>query len=356
MPRALFKTVLPRGGAVSVVVGGYVSVMNWERRLPEGVKYKGRNGDSLLSFGVTMPTDADGMLPVQCPAHEEHKFKVFVSSTDEGDAEVRNPMTCAYCGHRDDGWAFTPMQQERAREAMKAAAQQMMVVELSKAIRQGLAGSKYVTFKPGSPPPVGVLPTYDIDETRRAMLCAACSETTAVYGLAFYCPYCGVMAPARQFRDLIQVQRDRLAALDGVDRSTRQRLDEAGVYTVTHESTIKDGFGALETYLKHRFRAEAPGKQQPQSTTFQRLNDANALYKQHLNLDLEAAAGPEVWAGLLEAAAIRHVLTHNAGTVDEQFLKRMPDWPQGLGQRIQVTRKRVDDFLDVLASFAAAVL
>jgi hypothetical protein len=50
------------------------------------------------------------------------------------------------------------------------------------------------------------------------------------------------------------------------------------------------------------------------------------------------------------------VLTHNAGTIDEQFLERMPGWPQALGQRIQVTRSRAEGFLDVLESFAAAVL
>lgn len=330
--------------------------MSWERRLPKGVEYGGRNADNHLSFGVTMPTDAEGMLPVQCPEHEEHRFKVVVISSADGDAEVRRPMTCPYCGRQDEAYAFMPQQQERATEAMKAAMQQMMVAEFTKMMQRATSGSKFLTFKPGSPPPVAVLRTYDIDETRRAMLCSECGETTAVYGLAFYCPYCGLMAPATQFRDLIQVQRERLAALDDVDPPTRQRLDEAGVYTVTYESTIKDGFSALEAYLKQRFRAETPGEAQPRSTTFQRLNDANDLYKSRLNVDLAAAAGPQVWTGLLEAAAIRHVLTHSAGTLDEQFLERMPGWPQALGQRIQVTRHRAEGFLDVLESFAAAVL
>jgi hypothetical protein len=78
-----------------------------------------------------------------------------------------------------------------------------------------------------------------------------------VYGLAIYCPACGQLAPAQQFAELVRVQRDRLAVLDGLDAPTRRDLMEAGVVSATYESTFKDGFGALETYLKGRFQQEA---------------------------------------------------------------------------------------------------
>ncbi len=86
---------------------------------------------------------------------------------------------------------------------------------------------------------------------------------------------------------------DRLAALDGLDAQTRRDLLEAGVVSATYESTFKDGFGALETYLKDRFQQEAKKvTKPPAATTFQRLEDTNELYKQHLGVHLEAAVGP----------------------------------------------------------------
>jgi hypothetical protein len=124
-----------------------------------------------------------------------------------------------------------------------------------------------------------------------------------------------------------------------------------------YESTFKDGFGALETYLKDRFLQEAKNvTKPPATTTFQRLQDTNELYKQHLGVDLEAAVGAHVWAALLQAAAIRHVLTHNAGVIDAKFLTRVTGWPQRQGKRLQVRRADADRFLDVLEQFAAAVL
>ena len=73
------------------------------------------------------------------------------------------------------------------------------------------------------------------------------------------------------------MQRDRLAALDGLDAQRRRDLVEAGVVTSIYESTFKDGFGALETYLKDRFQQEAKSvAKPPATTTFQRLLDTTS--------------------------------------------------------------------------------
>jgi hypothetical protein len=164
-----------------------------------------------------------------------------------------------------------------------------------------------------------MLPTYDVEPTRRTMRCNRCGAAFAVYGLAIYCPSCGQLAPAQQFVELVRVQRERLAALDGLDALTRRDLVEAGVVTSIYESTFNDGFGALETYLKDRLQQAKNLTKPPATTTFQRLQDTNELYQQHLGVDLEAAVGPQVWAALLQAAAIRHVLTHDAGVIDAKF-------------------------------------
>ncbi len=86
------------------------------------------------------------------------------------------------------------------------------------------------------------------------------------------------------------------------------------------------------------------------------MDDANALYKQHLGVELEALAGPDTWAALRRAAAIRHVLTHNAGIIDAKFMQRMPNWHQAEGQRLVIDRTETLAFLDALTAFMAAVI
>jgi hypothetical protein len=189
------------------------------------------------------------------------------------------------------------------------------------------------------------------------MTCSRCNETWAVYGLATYCPACGLLAPAQQLTSLIGVHRDRVTELDHLDPATLQRLTENGVVSATYESSFKDGFGALETYLKNRFHEEAPPlPKTPNSTTFQRLADTTELYKMHLGVDLEAIVGPNTWSALDRAAAIRHVLTHNAGVIDAKFLNRMRQWHQVEGQKLVIGRDETLAFLDALNAFADAVV
>jgi hypothetical protein len=62
----------------------------------------------------------------------------------------------------------------------------------------------------------------------------------------------------QQFGELLRIQQERLAALDAIPTEHKRQLAESGVLTANYESTIKDGFTALETYLKSRFIADAP--------------------------------------------------------------------------------------------------
>ena len=338
----------------------------WERWLPDGVEVNSRHPDG-FTLAVPMPAE-DGLWLCVCPQDADHRFKIKVTSgADDSADDDTSDIHCPYCGHRAPLWDFAPDQMQRMMTAATAAAEQMLQHDLSKMLGEAFGATRHrdsgisVTYEPGRPPPRRALPAVTSEPTRRTLTCQRCKETVAVYGLAVYRPACGRMAPAQQFAELIRGHRERLAALDALDAldpAGRRALDEAGVSALTHESTVKDAFGALETYLKDRFTEAAPDVAIPRArgNVFQRLDDANALYVEHLGLDLRALAGPATWDQLTLAAALRHVLTHNAGIVDAKFLARQPRWPQAEGQRLNVTRRQVDTLLDALESFASSAL
>jgi hypothetical protein len=220
----------------------------------------------------------------------DHVFKVQVSQEQES----ASPVHCPYCGYRADLWAFAPEQLAVAEAAATAVAEQHLAAEVSDMLRRTFGGSSHassphsgfgidISYRSDSPPPRRSLPTFEVEETRRTMECERCQEQFAVYGLAIYCPSCGQLAPAQQFGELLRVQQERLAALDVIPTEHKRPLAESGVLTANYESTIKDGFTALETYLKSRFIADAPtvslvGK----GPVFQRLEEAAELYTAHL--------------------------------------------------------------------------
>lgn len=338
---------------------------DWEARLPNGVRMQGSDPGG-FRLGVSMPVGDDGLWPMRCPLHPiDHIFKIDVAQDDDADPSA---LHCPYCGHRaDDVWAFAPDQQAVMTEAAAAAAEQYVAAAIDDMLGKAFGGLSRstsgrfglgvdVTFTPGRPPARRSMPSFEIDETRRTMQCGRCAERFAVYGLAIYCPHCGLLAPAEQLGELVRVQQERLAVLDDLPDGQRRALAESGVLTANYESTIKDGFTAMETYLKARFVLEAPGVSLAgRGALFQRLDDAAALYAEHLHVDLPGLVGTDGWERLLQAAAVRHVLVHNAGIVDAKFLDRLTDATQSLGQRLHVTSTDARHFLTVLAELARGV-
>jgi hypothetical protein len=88
---------------------------------------------------------------------------------------------------------------------------------------------------------------------------------------------------------------------------------------------------------------------------FQRLRDASGLYERHLGVSLEGLDG-QAWPALLDAAALRHLLTHANGIVDEQYLTAVPASRLQLGQRVHVGRAEAESALNAATSLAQALL
>lgn len=343
---------------------------DWARRLPEGVHLKSRDRSG-FRLGVAMPVGEDGVWPMRCPEHpEDHFFKVEVTqkpdNEEDSDPEPEDsPLYCPYCGHGANLWDFAPEQHARLMAAATAAAEQYVADALGDMLDKAFGGRRQsssgpfgisVEVKPGVLPPRRSLPEPgEVEQTRRTMQCQTCEEVVAVYGLAIYCPRCGRLAPVQQFGELIRLHRDGLAALDAVPQEVKRGLMESGVLDANYENTIKDGFGALETFLKARFEAEAPHVSlRDKGSVFQRLGDAADLYREHLGVDLPDLLGTDSWEHLNQAAAMRHILVHNAGIVDVRFLNRLPAWPQQAGQRIQIKKADAAAFVALLERVVAA--
>jgi hypothetical protein len=208
-----------------------------------------------------MPVDEEGMSPCVCPEDAEHHFKFPVLGVDDPEDAV---MYCPYCGKQADPRTFLPQQMARARAAMEQTGQQYMQAKVDEMLRKAFGARNTsrgsgITFeyRRSSPPLVRPLPTFEVEATRRALTCVNCETTFAVYSLATYCPRCGRLAPAQQLTGLVQLERDRIRMFDGLRQDQLLAAKEAGLVTTTYEQAIKNGFGALETYLVRAGRHRA---------------------------------------------------------------------------------------------------
>ena len=184
----------------------------------------------------------------------------------------------------------------------------------------------------------------------------ACGLTYAAFGLAVYCPRCGETAPHEQFAELMEVQRRALSLFDDLPSEKRAEYEATGVITRTYETSVKDTFGALETLLRDEFLARTPGGAalvKGRGNVFQRLGDASALYQEHLDVDLAGAAG-DAWTTCLEGMAVRHILVHNNGVIDERYIAAVPTAAAKLGTRVSLDRQTADRVLAAATTVARA--
>lgn len=337
-----------------------------DRHLPAGMTAR-RDVWGNYSFEVKVPADDDGRVPLACPVDRDHVFKASVRAQVLDGAFTDQGMWCPYCGHHSlDVWDFMPEQKKIAVAAAEAWAEQKVHDDLDRMLRSAFGPrtrlqsnglfSIEVRYESGSRPPVRALPTYVVEETRRTVTCTRCTTTHAVYGISAYCPNCGELDPLQKFAESLSSHRQILAALEDLPREHYKTLQAAGAIDHAHIETVKDGLGSLEAYLKQHYTANTDAAVHPKTpTTFQRLPDVAELYSVNLNRDLVALTGEANWKRLTVYSAIRHVLTHNQGVIDDKFLERVPDWRQGLGRRIVVTSADANELLSILEGLAGAL-
>jgi hypothetical protein len=338
--------------------------VQWEKRVPAGMRYVSRSGD-VITWSLEMPVNDDGLFGLRCPHSADHRFAMKIQSSSDSsgsdepdDTAKANISFCPYCGHRGEIEEFyTPEHRRRIDDAVRGVADQLAAHALDR-ITDVFQRSKSFTVTPSRRPPVRQLYSYTPEPTRRSMTCGTCHETYAVFGIALYCVSCGQLSPAECFTETLDVQRRIMSHLDELPADSRAQMEADGVFTKIYEDSVKNTFSALEVFLGQVFRSRVTGADHVlgrQGNIFQRLRDGSRLYEKHLGVSLEAL-DDQAWPVLLDAAALRHLLTHANGIVDERYLTAVPASQFQLSQRVHVDRAGAESALNAATSLAQTLL
>lgn len=326
------------------------------RNLPDGISDFKDDG-STWTMKVSIPVDPLGFFGRVCPGC--HGF--FKIRSDEFKAAPDQlQLRCPYCGHAGvPGDFLSTDQRERAISAAKAAAigkfRQMLQEALPTTRRSDGMLSISIELKPGTPPS---LYTYVEQEVRRTLTCEKCQRSSAVYGAATYCPYCGPRHIAPRVLDEIAAQRRALSLFDHLPASVRDEAQAAGVIDGTAADTLKNVVTMLEQFLREIFElmtGDRPGLLRGERpNVFQNLDDAERLFAAHTSLHLRSTVAPDLRERIRVTFAKRHVLTHRGGIVDQRFLDQVPESGLALGQRLVVSRLDANQALEDLEAVVRA--
>jgi hypothetical protein len=338
--------------------------MAWEERLPPEISGVEHTPEGFRG-AVNLHVDDEGYFGRECPSCDRF-FKMDATEYEALPEELQ--LTCPYSGHREEHSEFmTADQREVAEAAMHALAEQYIHDAVNDMFgstfgrsspRSGHGSGVTVAWRPGQPPPIRQLPSYVEQGTRRVIECESCHNHYAIYGASGFCPVCGPRPEIENVVAAIERARMTLALEDQLDSEQAENLRAAGVFDGFAAEVVKQAVTLFEVFAAEQFRERASAPDQVlkgKGNIFQRLDDADRLFQEHVGIDLQQLVGEATWKRLKQTFEQRHVLTHRNGRVDQRYLDNVLNTRLSIGQRLVISRDEADQALTDLEQLVDAI-
>ena len=193
----------------------------------------------------------------------------------------------------------------------------------------------------------------------------SCTSQTDILGEYGYCPRCGLSNARTGF---FQAVDKELTRLEEVRSTVSDRHERENVW----EKMTVDAVSQFEALAKHRRRRLlrlplTPNRRRElEGLNFQQLVNANRLLTQWFDIGMLEWAGKannakrQVPHSELEFIKImvqkRHILIHNGGAVDHEYLNTTGDTSLQLDERIRIRSKEAKRFLILIRDMARNLL
>lgn len=307
---------------------------------------------------VPLESDAEGYADKECPA-EACLFQFKIHGDDWKNIVRDEEVFCPSCRHTAPAKSWYTTAQVNAA---KQYAFGTVVNRLNGAMRADAHASKR-RQKPGAFLSITLdvkggrdavlVPIAAAEPMRLRTICEDCGCRYSYVGAAYFCPSCGKNSANHTL--LQTLATIRTAA--GLGETLRSALgpDEAEVMTRTLlEKAMQDTVTSFQRLAEQLYEART-GKP-ARRNAFQNLDAGSELWEAELGASYEQ---------LLDAAAMkvlrvyyqqRHLLAHQQGIVDSDYVSRSGDASYAVGQRLIIKDSAVLEFANLVERLGAALM
>lgn len=292
-------------------------------------------GDT-IQVSVKIPLDDDGMMGRECLECKKY-FKL-----KPGTGLPTDHCHCPYCDYEGKSNTFwTPDQLEYAksvglnqvfRSHIKPSLDRLTdsFKELERSSRNSLI--KF-TVKSSGHDHFFPIKYYREEELETKLECDSCGLVFSIYGVFARCPDCNELNAFLIFDKSIEVTERQFEIFTKPEIPTELKTQSLSSILSSCVSAF-DGLGKELRKRKPTLYPERP------KNLFQNLHALN----EHLNnlISDKHSNYPQ----LLKMFQVRHLYEHNMGVVDEDFIKKLPQYSSSLGRKFMLDERELKDFID----------
>ena len=321
-------------------------------RVPRGISNVQRRG-STWTAQLSLYQDAAGYFGRRCPDPACHTF-FKLNSAEFAAAPQSLQLTCPVCGLTAHHERFTTPAQKRvsekaAREFAKAAADQIIRDFSRRAGTKRFPGGRLEWTAHKHPPRIPEsLPSYVEQATIRVFACPR-GHHAVIYDLLAFCPWCGADTPPRAiFDDSLAAQRRLLALIEEQPPEAQADIAARGGVTGQAERALTAAVAASQNLAK-QLHAGA-GKETAADNPWQNVDRLAKRWRRSFAVDLLDGLSPATIATLRLAFARRHVLEHNGGVIDPEYVRQTGEGQ--LGRKVRIRPAFVEEAFAAVEALA----
>jgi hypothetical protein len=321
-------------------------------RLPRGFSNV-RHSGSTWSAQVSLYQDEAGYFGRRCPDPECHTF-FKLNSAEFAAAPNSLRLTCPVCGFSAHHERFQTADQKRRGEAAlmefgRAAADQIIRDFSRKLGTRTFSGGRIEWKAHRNQPRIPQsLPSYVEQATIRLFACPH-DHHAVIYDKLAFCPWCGPDTPPRAiFDDAIAAQRRLLAMMAQQPPEARADIAAHGGVTAQAERALTDGVAAIQHLAKQLDQKRS--RQPPSGNPYQNVDRLAKRWRKAFSADLLTGLEAATIRTLRLAFARRHVLDHNGGVIDADYVGQAGEGT--LGRKVRITPAFAESALNAFTTLA----
>lgn len=293
---------------------------------------------------ISIPTDEDGLVGRQCPkcnGYFKIKFGTGLPTSDH---------ICPYCEHKAGSNQFlTEEQNEYIKSIITKKFIEPAIHDLNASFKKlEKSSSKFLKIKVKVNNVSFPIKYYQEKLLETEVTCDNCGLVFSIYGVFSNCPDCG------KLNSLLILKRSLESCKKRIKLS--ETLEAAEISEDLVSDALEKSVSSFDSFGKSLIRKYSTIFPKKSKNLFQNLQLLEESLKNNFHKDIKDYLGQERTELVRKMFQVRHIQTHNAGVIDEDFVKKVPYYLSKIGRKYKLDKSEINTFIENIDELAEKII